>query len=504
MKRLFPRALLEATGLLGLALLLNGGCSEDHGVKPGAPVLTQLTIVEQGSTPTNITADTPMCGTATSTGADAGGADASADAGGADASADAGTGAAIVTDGGTDTSADAGSDAGTDAAAEAAAPMSVPDEPAATGAACDPAMHGVCKKGDADWCRCLANSDDMTMGTWNCEAFAPLSVVVATFDRLLDTDPLDPGDGGNTSRDDIAMLTAVPPPPTAVGTATDYSSTGSPTGAVFNVYGPMFFNNFRSGGPSLQVGASPAMPADATVTITLDPTKVRAKDGKTAFTAMGMLASGSLTFKTGPFNLLSIDVPTAPPPPPADGGVDAEADGAAAGSSDGGDAASDAGDAGLTDASLPDASLVDAIVAEAGVDGGADAKADAADGATADAIASEVGDASATTPPPEPGAPVPADMNAGAVTLTFNNLVGMDIVSHIKMTEDGKPFTGFLTPDKFPAPDTQSFPMTTVAIRPTDAWAAGKTYVIFVDANAADVVGDKLGTPAAAAFMLAN
>jgi hypothetical protein len=502
MKRFFPRALLEATGLLALVLLMNGGCSEDRGVKPGAPVLTQLTIVEQGSTPTNINADTPMCETGISTdaGADAGGADGGTDAGGADAGADGG-GAAIVTDGGVDGSADSGADA----AAEAAAPMSVPDEPAATGAACDPAKHGVCKKGEADWCRCLADPNDMTMtmGIWNCEPFAPLSVVVATFDRLLDTDPLDPGDAGNTSRDDIATFTAVPPPPKAVSTVTDYSSTGSSTGAVFNVYGPMFFNNFRSGGPSLQVGASPAMPADATVTITLDPTKVRAKDGKMAFAAMGMLANGSLRFKTAPFNLVSIDMPTAPPPPPADGGVDAEADGGATGSSDGGDAAAHAGDAGDAgaDAGVIDASLPDAIVVDAaGLDGGADAKADAADGATADALASDA----VATPPPAPGAPVPPDMNMGAVTFTFNNLVGMDIVSHITMTEDGKPFTGFLTPDKFPAPDTQSFPMTTVAIKPSQAWAAGKTYVIFLDANAADVVGDKLGTPAAAAFMLAN
>ncbi len=477
MKRFFPRALPEAIGFLGLVVLLNGGCSEDQGVKPGAPVLIQLSILESGGSPVDITSDTPMCETGTAS--DAGTSDAGA-------ATDAG---ATASDGGADAGATAATDGGADASAEAGAPapMSIPDEPAATGAACDPKKHGVCKLDAANWCRCNANADDNTMGMWNCDPFAPTSVVIATFDRLLDTDPLDPGDGGQTSRDDIAMLTAMPTPAKPVSSATDYSSTGATSGSVFNALGPYYFMNYRSGGPSLQIGGAPALPTSSKVTITLDPTKVMAKDGKTAFTATGMLANGSLTFTTAAFQA-SIGVPTAPPPPPADGGADAAADG---GASDGG-----ATDAGASDAGASDALAIDALVSDAGTDIKVDAM-------TADAVASDASASDAASAPmATTGDAVPADMNMGEVTITFNNPVDMDVLAHIKITEDGKPFTAFITSDMFPAPDTQSFPMSKVAIRPMTMWAAGKTYVITVDGDAADVVGDKLGMGTSAAFMM--
>jgi hypothetical protein len=63
MKRLFPRAVPAALSLLGLLgfVSLNEGCSPDNNVKSGAPVLKALTIVENGSTNTSITADAIAC-----------------------------------------------------------------------------------------------------------------------------------------------------------------------------------------------------------------------------------------------------------------------------------------------------------------------------------------------------------------------------------------------------------------------------------------------------------
>ncbi|MDB4982518.1 MAG: hypothetical protein JWM82_3270, partial [Myxococcales bacterium] len=137
-----------------------------------------------------------------------------------------------------------------------------------------------------------------------------------------------------------------------------------------------------------------------------------------------------------------------------------------------------------------DALAIDALA----IDAGADVKVDA--------TAADAGSDGAAEPTPTPSEPVPVDMNMGEVTITFNNPVGMDVLAHIKITEDGKPFTAFITSDMFPAPDTQMFPMSKVALRPVTMWAAGKTYVITVDGDAADVVGDKLGMGTSAAFMM--
>jgi Bacterial Ig-like domain len=423
MKR-FPRAMTEALGLVGLVIVVSASCSPDQSVKPGAPVLTQLTILENGSTPTNITSDLVACKADTKTGD-----------------------VCFVADN------------------------------VVEGQTVD-AMDATCKLNDADWCRCTGDASMSPMGTWNCDPFSPMSVVIATFDRLLDTDPIDPGDAG--FRTDIATLTAVPTPAKPIEADTDYSSTGSDKGVVFNVFGPMFFGNYRSGGPSLEVVGSPALETGATISIQLQGSSVRAKDGKTPFTGSGFLKDGTLSFKTAAFSA-SITVPTQPPPDASadvDSGADANADGGVVADAAPSEAGVDAtpSDAGVTDADVTDAGATDAAATEV-----------AANDASGDA---------SPVAPPEPGLAVEADMNMAPVTVTFNNLVdGTEILTHIAITEDGVAFTDFVT-------DTSKAGVVTYT--PKTTWAAGKTYVVTVDANADDVVGDKLGAVVNAAFKMAN
>jgi Bacterial Ig-like domain len=451
MKRSFPRARPAALSLLGLLgfVSLNEGCSPNHDVKPGAPVLTALTIVENGTTNTSITADAIPCA-ATVKGGDA----------------------CLLVD--VPASADGGDDGGLTGTADK-----------------------TCQTTTSDWCRCLGDATMSPMGTWDCDPFSPMSMVYATFDRLLDTKPLDPGDAATQSRDDIVTLKATPAAPTPVTTSTSYSSTGDPNYFAF-AGGPNLV------GPSLTIQASPAMPAGTTVTLALDKTKVLAKDGKTPFTGKGLIMDGTLTFNTAAFGV-QIGVPTAPPP---EAGADAAADAATgvdggadaateAGAEAGTDAATEAGAEAGTDAGADGGVVADASGSEASTEAGAGEAGTTSDAAATETATSDaaVADAAPATPP-TPGAPVPADMNMAPLTLTFNNTIDGDMTKmHVTITEDGKPFTAF-------AVDTSMAP--TLTITPTTAWAAGKTYVVTVDATTADVVGDTLKTPVAAAFVMAN
>jgi hypothetical protein len=302
MKRLFPQ--IERPVLVGLAAALatfGAACSPNQSVKPGAPVLTEIDIVENPYTATNVTS-IPSNVTDCPTGA-------AGDGGGA---TDAGVG-------------------GTTAAA--------------TGGMCDPTVPvPICRQVSAkNWCRCFANTppspppaptctdagtpdagaasadgsvdagaadaaSDAAVplgGTWNCEPFAPTSVALFVFDRLLDTAPFDPGDGGGVPNVATTMISPTPPNPVAV--TVDYASNGSPNEIIFPLLGA-----FRSDGPSLLFAGQPALPTAAAVTITLDPTKVRAKDGKTAFMGTGFFAAGSLTYSTAGFTGSITAPPTTP------------------------------------------------------------------------------------------------------------------------------------------------------------------------------------------------
>ena len=231
MKRLFPRAIPEA--LIALSLL-GGACSPSHEVKPGAPVLNMLSIIDPAGNRVDVTKDTLPCPTAY-----------------------------------------------------------------AEGQSCDPTVS-VCELDANVACQCVVT--DMcapTVGTLNC-TYPPLSTVVAVFDRLLDTTPFEPATTAS-----VATLVGVPA--TTATTAADYTSTGSTTGLVF----PVFYGTLS--GPHIALSGAPALPTDDTVTITLDMATVLAKDKKTPFTGVGLLADGKIAFKTSSFGAnITVPMPSAP------------------------------------------------------------------------------------------------------------------------------------------------------------------------------------------------
>jgi hypothetical protein len=393
-------------------LFLGGACSPSSNVKAGAPVLTSLTIVEPDGTPHgtrwDVTADTQNCPTEYAEGKD-----------------------------------------------------------------CDPGPFAVCELDKNVVCHCVAK--DMcdpsikpdaaaTLGTLNC-TYAPGSMVIATFDRLLDTTPFD---GMQT----VASLAATPT--TAAVAATDYTSSGTSTGLVFTQWSAFTGNFFADiTGPTIAMTGTPALPVDSTVTFSLTQDVVRAKDGKTSFTGAGpLLTDGKIAFKTSSFTA-SITVPA--PPPPMDMG---------------GSMMMSTGCPGMM---MPE---MDAGAGDAGSDGGV------ADGGASDAGASaDAGMMTMTTPP---STDVPADMNMGAVTITFSNPVDATILDHIKFTEDGQAFTDVAVtmPDKTMMMD---FPVTTVGYAPKTAWAAGKTYTVTVDSKATDVLGKTmLGMDVSQSFTMAK
>ena len=279
MNRWFPRPPREALFAAMLAAL-GTACSPDNSVKPGAPVLMSLTIIEATGAYTSITPTTTDCVAGTTDGLD-----------------------------------------------------------------CDPA-EPVCRA-TSTLCYCAPKGEGdctidpnvaATQGSWVCH-YGPQAQVMAVFDRLLDGELLDGGDGA--PRSDIVTFGSTPPA-AGVTTSTGYTPNGLPVGLIFPLFG------FPSG-PSLLVNTDPAIPAnDATVSYQLDATRVRAKDGKTPYTGEGFLQDGTISFATNPF-AVGITVPVAPPPPPPsdDGGTDGAAD-----------------DGGL-DGGVPDAAL-DAEIPEAG------------------------------------------------------------------------------------------------------------------------------------------
>jgi hypothetical protein len=230
------------------------GCTPNHDVKPGAPELIEFNVVQVGPGgpfSTMITPGTPDCTGAVATG------DACLPLGKA-----------------------ADADAGTDA---------VPPD-------------SVCRLASANhWCSC-AQTDPMNnpaAGAWNCDPFSNVLSVVAVFDRLLDTTPLDPGDAAGLT----SVMTATAGSPAAdVPLSSDYSSTGDAKGVIFNAFGPAFFGNFRADGPSLLALPQPEFPSGATVTVNLDASMILAKDGKTPYTAGGLLTGGSVVFTTAAFS----------------------------------------------------------------------------------------------------------------------------------------------------------------------------------------------------------
>jgi hypothetical protein len=151
------------------------------------------------------------------------------------------------------------------------------------------------------WCNCVPDNADpmMRMGTWNCDPFVGVISVIAIFDRLLDTAPLDLDDPANSPAD-IATATAGTAA-TAVPVLTDYGSNGSPTGLVIPLFAQAFLGNFRTEGPSLFTVAEAGFPSASTITTRLNSDKVLAKDGTTPFVGKGALLDGIVKFATAAF-----------------------------------------------------------------------------------------------------------------------------------------------------------------------------------------------------------
>lgn len=254
MKRPFPRF-----EVLGLTVALVGvACTPSNSVQPGAPVLMEMEVVENGGyNITTVTAMTSGCPTGTMDGVACASADPACQQLTTNILCHCVAGATPTT-----TPADAGA---SDAGASDAAP-----------------------KFD---------------GAWSC-SFAPTATVLYVFDRLLYTPPLDPGDSGTVPN--LSMNTFDPQPATPVALLGDYAANGSPNEVVFPLLG-----DFRSDGPSILFAAAPTLPSGNTVTVTLDKTKVLAKDGRTPFTGTGPLIDGTLKFVTTKF----IATPAGPPPP---------------------------------------------------------------------------------------------------------------------------------------------------------------------------------------------
>src|SRR5579863_2923198 len=277
MNRPFPR--FEVLGLTA-ALALAGPCTPNNSVKPGAPVLIELSIVENGGkTITTVTPTTKKCSTTPSEG---GPCDAVADA--ICQSVTTGNFCRCVANPTppppappVDASA---SDAATPDAAAATSDAGKPD----AGAATSDAAATTDASSDA--------APAASTGTWSC-SFAPTSTVLYVFDRLLDTEFL--GDGGGALG--LATFSSVPTPSTPVVLNGDYASNGTQNEVIFTKY----LGDFRADGPSILFNAVPALPAGATVTVTLDKTKVKAKDGQTPFTATNLLVDGAISFATQSF-----------------------------------------------------------------------------------------------------------------------------------------------------------------------------------------------------------
>jgi hypothetical protein len=161
------------------------------------------------------------------------------------------------------------------------------------GKPCSPGMDSVCRETDTSWCSCAPDPNDMTMtmGSWDCTP-VPIIGVVAVFDRLLDTAPFDAVFPDGSSNAVTASSSASAP---QFGMISDYASTGTPTG-ITPLLGYYYYANFRDRGPSLFSQPVPAFPSGATVTVSVQSTMVRAKDGTTPFTGEGFLMSGVIGF----------------------------------------------------------------------------------------------------------------------------------------------------------------------------------------------------------------
>jgi Big-like domain-containing protein len=274
-------------------------CAPNQGVPSGAPVLYEIKIIQSGATVTTITADTPDC---------------PADGGNISGTMCAPTASALdlVRTGPAPICRSAANNTWCRCNANPT-PAAAPSAQSCTdGGATDAGGGDAGAAPDAaDASADAADAPAMLGGTWDCSAFSPTAQPLFVFDRLLDSKPLDPGDAAALTQ--IASVTVTPPAAMPVAVAANYASNGSPNETLFSLF------TFRADGPSLFFSGDPALPVNSIVRLTLDATKVLAKDGKTPFTATGTLGGGSLAFTTGGFSASISTPPTEASP--ADAGA---------------------------------------------------------------------------------------------------------------------------------------------------------------------------------------
>lgn len=153
----------------------------------------------------------------------------------------------------------------------------------------------------------------------------PLSFFYALFDRILDPTPLEEldGDGGITPKEGVANVEWS-------GGAIPVRSLYVPDGDRKFTLIPAAFGLPYANGPSLTVTPAMGLPSGSSVTVALEPSKVRSHDQATPFVA-GEGVMTMLTFDTEPL-MATVTVPA--PEAPDAGSDDAGSDDA--GSDDGG------------------------------------------------------------------------------------------------------------------------------------------------------------------------
>ena len=337
-------------------------------------------------------------------------------------------------------------------------------------AVCELDANVVCTCAAKDMCDPTIKADAAaTGGTLNC-TFAPMSTVLATFDRLLDTTPFEAEDARSPRSRRDADDARRRRPPTTRRPARRRGSSSRISSALAN------------GSAASPSRGDPALPTGATVTFALDKANVLAKDGKTPFTGNDLLADGIIAFKTAAF-AASITVP-APPPPPAP---------------------MDMGGA-MMPMGGPDAGTPTQLDGRRRGRHGRRRRRRRRDAAASERQRADGGTDAARTPArarrrPKPASPTRAARRrpARAAARRRRRAVdrrpsrhehgrhhdhlhepraGMDVLAHITITEDGKPFTDF---DAVDGPGASRTP--TVTLMPETTWAAGKTYEVTVDAE---------------------
>jgi hypothetical protein len=269
----------------------------------------------------------------------------------------------------------------------------------------------------------------------------PLSSFYALFDRILDPTPLEEvdADGGITPKEGVAKVAWS-------GGSIPVTTLYIPNGDQQFTLLPAAFGVPYNNGPSLTIKSAMGLPSGSSVTVALEPSKVRSHDQTTPF-VVGQGVMMMLAFETEPLTA-TVAVPAPAVPEAPDGGTD---------------------DSGTDDGGTNDASSDDAGAGDGGNQG---------DGAAGGALSSAPGDT--------------------VVNVSFNNITSDATADAIVVTATlaGAPLAG-LSPSK--ARDAMNPAGWTVS-PPPDGWPPGAVVTVTVTTDAADTFMQTLAAPVSAMF----